>query len=1680
MARSSTGTVTQQVWWTRRYFELAAEFLNYWDTSDAFREGRPVNGAFKLAAVDDVAVQGRDLVVHFSCVQQTGRWGRRRNLLCLRARDGAEAEEWADAIRKAVGSALKGQRATESRALPDDWDLAQMLSQTSSAAMLVAKVPLTQEAIEPIQNLVDWTFMCKSTRDRRGNDLPLKLNVLDVVGVQNAKCWTEYTTKRKSVSDSCHRQGHFGDAVEPEVLTSRLQDAWLHDVIAKHAPPLDAEANERWLFHGTSPQATSSITDSDFQIDLAGSHRGTMYGKGIYFAECSSKADEYAEPDENHVCRMLLCRVTLGRSLVNLEKSPHVEALVKRVKTGYDSVCGDRATAVNTFREFIVYDKNQVYPAFIVSYRRQDRASVFQDIRAASAEKPLDLATPGMKLIPYIVNLLEMGPNATVKFALQVFLDAAPQVVVPVLVRLLEDWPANHHLRQAAENCLKDLATRLTLDTPVEDNQPPPSSEHEEDQHSYKVIAAKWVPDLIRCLPSENQDARMAAVKAIGQLGRRGIDALEALIKCTEEPLEALQAAAIQAIGHLGTGAVPAMPALVARLKDNSTRVRLAAANALAGSFTRTAAMEHPEYNKGLTLLVPAFIECLEDTDSSIRQVATETFMRLDKCSGAMEAAVPHLVDCLRDDPSDGVRMAAAKSLSRLGCHSCPLTEHLTDYLAHIDMNARAGAAIVLGRLGRHSMLAVPFLLEAIAKDPAGAGYFVTASACLALSQIGECAVSTLHGLMEIISLPLPSPELADVRVHIGHCIGKLGIHGRLEPTVQTLIVLNSSDNASCRECARVALGYLGIYNLDLTLPVLIQAANNEVEERPRNAAIWAIGKMGTQKSTGLSSALPVLVRSARLKAFRLSSAKALGRLGKQAASSQEVFSTLLDCLADKHKTVRLNVQKALERIGRHNPKAVPLLVERFLASSNPASAAEGSPGLTPISAPEVAMPVDVTALWEVLGEDVRWEVLDDQDAARLEASFARDPNGCVQLEFASGETVEADFVMMTLLNVNTQAQSSLRRDGVSKMDDAKAGRTNSPSSVAARSKSSRKATAHDYRAAICWVLSRLVRSRSQAEQLRPLVKLLTGGEKVSSMYALAKLLALTGQYDEGTVLPALACRTGDGSALTRARVCMSLGHLGAKLVKSSKDKEAGSEKYPALLDEALGALIRELSEEPTENDEVRLAAAQAIGLFGSYAGPAVPALIERLRDNNKRLREAAIVSLAALGKAASAAVPDIAKRLKDKKYEVRKAAWGALMSFGSAVKPSVPMLKQFLEDPTPEPRAAAAAALGMIWRHAPEQIVSLRELLHDRDDEVRRYAIRAIAKHQETAVGDLPSLLEACRKDSSEKGRVAAAQAVGKIGQHAKEEATEGILKLLRKPYSKPFDGRVTDSKLRREISAREALVNALASFGPGGVADSLVLEFLASGSLLDPSPVVRAAMAAAVHQLATREALAESPDGHRVIAALTDCLRDKDEALLAKACDALADLCSTPWPARLLQDLLKDDREAVRVSAIEALVALGRRTVTCEPYSGARQRPSTSWPSPLKENGGFEKKETRRRKPFNSACSSGSSGAGSDIESEAASEAASEDSAAASDGTDPGRSVPGARPRGVKPKARARANSIDGGGANAAAKNVVPEDGWARCQSDPSAPESLLIRSASDCEEEEGFFARFWKGLQ
>merc|ERR1712232_598188 len=110
---------------------------------------------------------------------------------------------------------------------------------------------------------------------------------------------------------------------------------------------------ESLLFHGTNPSSAMGILKTGFQLSQAGKSTGTMFGYGVYLAEASSKADEYACDDGGgtypQLNALLVCRCLVGRPYAVHEAGDHVNAA--KADGNYDCVLGDRESKVGTFRE---------------------------------------------------------------------------------------------------------------------------------------------------------------------------------------------------------------------------------------------------------------------------------------------------------------------------------------------------------------------------------------------------------------------------------------------------------------------------------------------------------------------------------------------------------------------------------------------------------------------------------------------------------------------------------------------------------------------------------------------------------------------------------------------------------------------------------------------------------------------------------------------------------------------------------------------------------------------------------------------------------------------------------------------------------------------------------------------------------------------------------------------------------------------------------------------------------------------------------------------------------------------------------------------------------------------------------------------------------------------------------
>ncbi|XP_013391608.1 tankyrase-1 isoform X2 [Lingula anatina] len=166
-----------------------------------------------------------------------------------------------------------------------------------------------------------------------------KYNIIKIQKIRNKRLWERYQHRKKEVADENHG----------------------HD-------------NERLLFHG-SP-FINAIVHKGF--DERHAYIGGMFGAGIYFAENSSKSNQYVygigggtgcpvHKDKScYIChrQLVLCRVTLGKSFLQFSAIKMAHS-----PPGHHSVIGRPSMGALTFAEYVVYRGEQAYPEYLITYQ---------------------------------------------------------------------------------------------------------------------------------------------------------------------------------------------------------------------------------------------------------------------------------------------------------------------------------------------------------------------------------------------------------------------------------------------------------------------------------------------------------------------------------------------------------------------------------------------------------------------------------------------------------------------------------------------------------------------------------------------------------------------------------------------------------------------------------------------------------------------------------------------------------------------------------------------------------------------------------------------------------------------------------------------------------------------------------------------------------------------------------------------------------------------------------------------------------------------------------------------------------------------------------------------------------------------------------------------------------------
>ncbi|XP_055894780.1 uncharacterized protein LOC106066444 isoform X2 [Biomphalaria glabrata] len=250
-------------------------------------------------------------------------------------------------------------------------------------------VDVDQETKDAITNLVLQTM--EPGRIGHGADAQgIRYSTLQVTRVQrveNPELFDNYKIERDrllkkmiQMGTVCQNIGQLagsnGDVATAPYISQKIKDELFHEI------------NEHYLFHGAKSEFIPTLVNSG--LDPRVSNDMCMFGKGIYTAEKSTKADQYADARNQRFpngtqLNMILTRLLLGNVFLcdgshksvqskdskKLSRPPCMHCQEDKCscknQTLYDSVMGDGHWI---FREFVVYHRTQCYPEYVITYQR--------------------------------------------------------------------------------------------------------------------------------------------------------------------------------------------------------------------------------------------------------------------------------------------------------------------------------------------------------------------------------------------------------------------------------------------------------------------------------------------------------------------------------------------------------------------------------------------------------------------------------------------------------------------------------------------------------------------------------------------------------------------------------------------------------------------------------------------------------------------------------------------------------------------------------------------------------------------------------------------------------------------------------------------------------------------------------------------------------------------------------------------------------------------------------------------------------------------------------------------------------------------------------------------------------------------------------------------------------------
>ena len=189
--------------------------------------------------------------------------------------------------------------------------------------------------------------------------------VVSVERIENENLWQMYQTRKDML-----RKTVLARASSVRKLSSLIR--W-QPVLTASVADLVADVNEFYLFHGTSSRMASVIAEHGFDERMAA--LTGLYGAGSYFASNACKSHQYSQAHKDSSdFVMLVCRVTMGEPYctagrhIQQRRPPDNPATPGRPFDSIFAESGIANSGTQQHNEYVVFDRLQVYPEFIVRY----------------------------------------------------------------------------------------------------------------------------------------------------------------------------------------------------------------------------------------------------------------------------------------------------------------------------------------------------------------------------------------------------------------------------------------------------------------------------------------------------------------------------------------------------------------------------------------------------------------------------------------------------------------------------------------------------------------------------------------------------------------------------------------------------------------------------------------------------------------------------------------------------------------------------------------------------------------------------------------------------------------------------------------------------------------------------------------------------------------------------------------------------------------------------------------------------------------------------------------------------------------------------------------------------------------------------------------------------------------